>query len=64
VMDARTSKGLEFDEVVIVAPDEIVAASAVGGHALYVAVTRTTTGLTLVATPDADVPGAAHCDLA
>ncbi len=63
VMDARTSKGLEFDEVVIVAPDEIVAASPVGGHALYVAVTRTTTGLTFVAAAGAVVPGAEACDV-
>jgi len=61
VHDPRTVKGLEFDEVVVVAPDELVAASSVGGHALYVAVTRTTTGLVLVATPGADVPGAAAC---
>jgi hypothetical protein len=61
VLDPRTAKGLEFDDVVVAAPDEIVAESAVGGHQLYVAVTRATRSLTLVAAPDAPVPGAARC---
>ncbi|MFA9429115.1 UvrD-helicase domain-containing protein [Egicoccus sp. AB-alg2] len=58
VMDARTVKGLEFDDVVLTAPDRIAAASAVGLHQLYVAVTRATRSLTVVAAPDAPVPGA------
>lgn len=62
VHDPRTVKGLEFDEVVVVAPDELVAASSIGAHTLYVAVTRTTTRLTLLASPGVDVPGAAACD--
>jgi hypothetical protein len=57
VHDPRTAKGLEFDDVIVVAPDEIVAASAVGTHQLYVAVTRATRSLHVVAEPDASFPG-------
>jgi hypothetical protein len=57
VHDPRTAKGLEFDDVLVVAPDEIVAASAVGTHQLYVAVTRSTRTLTVIAAPDARFPG-------
>jgi DNA helicase IV len=64
VHDPRTSKGLEFDDVVVVAPDEIVAASSVGAHQLYVAVTRATRSLTVIATPAATVPAAAQLDQA
>ncbi|MFA9445609.1 UvrD-helicase domain-containing protein [Egicoccus sp. AB-alg6-2] len=60
VHDARTVKGLEFDDVVVVAPDRIAAASAVGLHQLYVAVTRATRSLAVVADPDAHVPGEEH----
>jgi hypothetical protein len=63
VLDPRTAKGLEFDDVVVVAPDAIATASAVGFHQLYVAVTRATRSLTLVATPDGEVPGADTCEL-
>jgi DNA helicase IV len=62
VLDPRTAKGLEFDDVVVVAPEAIAAASVVGYHQLYVAVTRATRSLTLVATPDGEVPGADACD--
>jgi hypothetical protein len=58
--DPRTAKGLEFDDVIVVAPDEIVAASSVGAHQLYVAVTRATRSLTVIAAPDRDVPAARH----
>lgn len=58
--DPRTVKGLEFDDVVVIAPDEIAAASSVGLHQLYVAVTRATRSLTVVAAPGAVVPGAPH----
>ena len=58
VLDPRTAKGLEFDEVVVGGPDVIGAASEVGWHLLYVAVTRATRHLTVVAAPDATVPGA------
>ncbi len=59
VLDPRTAKGLEFDDVIVVAPDEIADASAVGAHQLYVAVTRATRTLTVVAAPDARFPGRA-----
>ena len=61
VLDVRSAKGLEFDEVVVVGPDRIVAGSTVGVHQLYVAVTRTTRSLTLVAGPHADAPGLEAC---
>jgi DNA helicase IV len=63
VMEPREAKGLEFDDVVIVAPDEIVAASSVGTHQLYVAVTRATRSLSLVMAPEADAPGIAHAEV-
>ncbi|MTV25598.1 AAA family ATPase [Nitriliruptoraceae bacterium ZYF776] len=63
VLDPRTAKGLEFDDVVVVAPDAIAAETAVGLHQLYVAVTRATRSLALVAAPDAEVPGADACEV-
>jgi hypothetical protein len=60
VHDPRTVKGLEFDDVIVVAPDEIAAASSVGLHHLYVAVTRATRSLTVLAAPGAAVPAAEH----
>ncbi len=60
--DPYTIKGLEFDDVVVAAPDAIASGSVVGLHLLYVSVTRATRSLTMVATPDAHVPGADHCD--
>jgi hypothetical protein len=62
VHDPRTVKGLEFDDVIVVAPDEIATGSSVGLHHLYVAVTRSTRSLTVIASPDAEVPGADHLD--
>lgn len=50
VLGAQESKGLEFDSVVIVGPSEIVADTARGAGALYVAMTRPTQRLTLVST--------------
>ena len=41
------SKGLEFDRVVLADPAGIIAQSPVGGHDLYVAVTRATHRLTI-----------------
>ena len=41
------AKGLEFDRVVVADPAGIVAQSPVGGHDLYVAVTRATHRLTI-----------------
>lgn len=63
VLDARTAKGLEFDDVVVVAPDRLAGGAAVGMRQLYVAVTRATRSLTMIAAPDADVPGAQHCEV-
>jgi DNA helicase IV len=63
VLEPREAKGLEFDDVVIVAPEEIVAASSVGTHQLYVAVTRATRSLTLVMLPEAVAPGMRHAEL-
>jgi DNA helicase IV len=57
VHDPRTVKGLEFDDVLVVAPDRIVEGSAVGTHQLYVAVTRATRSLHVVASEDARFPG-------
>jgi DNA helicase IV len=61
VLDPRTAKGLEFDDVIVAAPEAIATASAVGTHQLYVAVTRATRTLTLVASRDGEVPGASTC---
>ncbi len=48
------AKGLEYDAVVVVAPDEIVAESPGGVRVLYVALTRPTQRLV---TLDVDGPG-------
>jgi hypothetical protein len=48
VLSPATSKGLEFDSVVVVDPDRIRAASDRGNASLYVAMTRPTQRLTLV----------------
>ncbi len=48
VLDPRRAKGLEFDDLVVVAPERILASSEVGAHDLYVAVTRATRSLTVV----------------
>jgi hypothetical protein len=42
VVDGLRSKGMEYDGVVVVAPDEIVAESPAGIRVLYVALTRAT----------------------
>jgi ATP-dependent exoDNAse (exonuclease V) beta subunit len=42
VVDAMRAKGLEYDAVVVVAPEEIAAESATGVRVLYVALTRAT----------------------
>jgi hypothetical protein len=62
VLDPRTVKGLEFDDVVVVTPDRIIAESSVGTHQLYVAVTRATRSLTLIAAPWVELPGERWCD--
>jgi hypothetical protein len=48
VLDARRVKGLEFDDLVVVAPERILAGSALGAHDLYVALTRATRSLSIV----------------
>ena len=50
VLTAQESKGLEFDSVVIVEPNEILVSSTRGVGALYVAMTRPTQRLHLVGT--------------
>ena len=50
VLTPQEAKGLEFDSVVIVEPNEIIAASSRGVGALYVAMTRPTQRLHLVGT--------------
>ncbi|GAA2985807.1 HelD family protein [Streptosporangium longisporum] len=47
VLTVTASKGLEFDAVVVVEPDEILTQAPMGGNDLYVAVTRATRRLTV-----------------
>lgn len=61
VLDARTTKGLEFDDCVVVSPERLLAQPL--GHALlYVAVTRPTRSLTFVTTVTDAFPGSDLCD--
>ena len=54
VITAQQAKGLEYDAVLVITPDEIVAESPGGVRALYVALTRPTQRLvTLDSAPDA-----------
>lgn len=58
VITPLESKGLEYDAVLVVSPDEIIAESPGGVRVLYVALTRPTQRLvTIDVTPDAS-PGA------
>ncbi|HEX7169001.1 MAG TPA: hypothetical protein VF230_18630, partial [Acidimicrobiales bacterium] len=50
LLSPASSKGLEFDGVVIVEPGQIVSSGAAGMFALYIAVTRTTNRLHVVHT--------------
>jgi DNA helicase IV len=52
VLEALDTKGLEFDGIVVVEPDEIVSESPAGIHTLYVVLTR--------ATQQLDVVGSTH----
>ncbi|MFI8082138.1 HelD family protein [Kitasatospora sp. NPDC086009] len=52
LMTAAQSKGLEFDAVLVVEPDEILAAHSRGGNDLYVALTRATKSLGVVHSRD------------
>jgi DNA helicase IV len=54
VLTPQEAKGLEFDAVVIVEPNEIIASSSRGVGALYVAMTRPTQRLHLVGTSALD----------
>jgi len=54
VVTALDAKGMEYDDVIVVAPDEIVASTAGGPRVLYVALTRPTRRLV---TLDLDAPG-------
>lgn len=56
LLGPRDAKGLEFDAVIVVDPAGIVAASERGAGALYVAMTRATQRLYLVAEADALLP--------
>ncbi len=55
VLDARRVKGLEFDDLVVVAPERILRSSTLGAHDLYVALTRATRSLCVV-TAQPDLP--------
>jgi superfamily I DNA/RNA helicase len=48
LMPVTSAKGLEFDSVIVVEPARVIAESAQGLRALYVALTRTTRRLALV----------------
>jgi hypothetical protein len=48
IHDPRRAKGLEFDDLVIIGPERIVASSPLGAHDLYVALTRATRSLHIV----------------
>ncbi|GII66960.1 DNA helicase [Sphaerisporangium krabiense] len=48
VLTVTQAKGLEFDAVIVVAPDEILTQGPKGGQDLYVAITRATRRLTVV----------------
>lgn len=50
LVDPRSAKGLEFDAVIVVEPELIVASDERGGRLLYVALTRTTRHLAIVHT--------------
>lgn len=50
VLEALDTKGLEFDGIVVVEPDEIVAESPAGMRTLYVVLTRATRRLDVVGT--------------
>ena len=53
IVTAQQSKGLEYDAVLVVSPDDIVAETAGGVRVLYVALTRPTQRLVVVDLVDA-----------
>ncbi|MFB7241876.1 hypothetical protein ACFCYX_05300, partial [Streptomyces populi] len=56
LVPASEARGLEFDEVLIVAPEEIAAARPSGERDLYVALTRATKRLCTIAVRPAPQP--------
>ncbi len=52
VLTVAQAKGLEFDQVIVLEPDAVLAASPRGGHDLYVALTRATRELVVIHTGD------------
>jgi hypothetical protein len=52
VVDGMRAKGMEYDGVLVLAPDEIVAESPAGVRVLYVALTRATHRLVTIATAE------------
>ena len=52
VVDGMQAKGMEYDAVVIVAPEELAAESVAGPRVLYVALTRATHRLVVVSSTD------------
>jgi len=60
VLDPISSKGLEFDGVIVVDPDRIAASSVAGARTLYVVLTRATQALIVV---DVDTPGNWRADV-
>jgi superfamily I DNA/RNA helicase len=55
VLGSLEAKGLEYDATLVVAPGEIAGESPAGPRVLYVALTRATQRLVVLATP-ADAP--------
>ncbi len=58
VMGSLDAKGLEYDAVVLVDPARLIAESVTGRRALYVALSRATQRLTVLATGDSWLPPA------
>ncbi|HWC82254.1 MAG TPA: UvrD-helicase domain-containing protein [Pseudonocardiaceae bacterium] len=56
VVGSLEAKGLEYDAVVVVAPEELIAESPTGRRALYVALTRATQRLSVIGTTDSWLP--------
>jgi DNA helicase IV len=52
VAGSLEAKGLEYDAVVLVRPEELIAESSTGRRALYVALTRATQRLSVLAETD------------
>jgi DNA helicase IV len=52
VLDGMRAKGMEYDAVIVVAPEEIAAESVAGPRVLYVALTRATQRLVTLSTVD------------